>query len=176
MVINLNFAPYPKSLLRNTILIQDKTDLNIEILTNRIFSKNFMELKFYEFIRSPVVKIEIKDFDYNHFFFTKFPSIQLTYNKIYDFPNQKLTQEEQEELQNQIGVSFDVNKPENYYCLAVLVENEDDDWEWRCVSRKIIDYNDKIIEFGIPYPGVFAVIYFPITVEEEASGDLDCDF
>ena len=95
--MTLKISSYPKSIVsKSTVLIEDK-DLYMEKLSNIIFKKELSQLKHFEFIRSPIVQIEFEDYSYNHFFFNKFPKLQMIYNKIYQFPNFFLTQEEDEQ-------------------------------------------------------------------------------
>ena len=66
---------------------------------------------------------------------------------------------------------YNINKASNYYCLAAF--NEDNN-QWRCVSRQITDINENIIEFVFPFPAIYAVIFSPITYNID--DDTNCDF
>lgn len=67
----------------------------MEKLSNIIFKKELSQLRHYEFIRSPIVQIEYDDYTYNHFFFNKFPKVQMIYNKMNSFPNFFMTEDEE---------------------------------------------------------------------------------
>lgn len=45
---------------------------------------------------------------------------------------------------------------------------------WKCASRNLIDINDNIIEFNVPFPGVYAVIFLPKKFNKDE--DFICDF
>lgn len=66
---------------------------------------------------------------------------------------------------------YSLNDPSNYYCLAVYIEELN---EWKCVSRNLLDINDNIIEFNVPFPGIFAVIFSPKLFNKDEN--FVCDF
>lgn len=155
---NLHFEPIPASVYNNSHVNYEEIDLEVEKLTSTIFSKEFKALGNSEFIRSTVFKFTMEDFDYNHFIFNDFPTIQLRYNKLANFPRSDLSESENEELKKHYDTIYDLDKGENFYCLAIY---DEEDNVWHCASRRILFISDKIIEYKIPRPGIYAVIYFP---------------
>lgn len=70
-----------------------------------------------------------------------------------------MTPEEDELLKNEYEMPYSINDPANYYCLGIYIEDEN---HWKCISRNLLEINDNIIEFNIPFPGVYAVLFSPI--------------
>ena len=160
--INLAFHPFPKSLISNSKINYPSTNLDTEKLSNIIFSKAYGFLDHTEFIRSSIINVEVEDFEYNHFFFNQMPTLSFRYNKIDKYPDFSLTQEEKDVLNENSGVEYDINDPNNYYCMGIFNEEKD---EWSCISRKIIDINENIISFKIPFPGIYSIIFFPVNTD-----------
>lgn len=157
---------------KNSILDYPSANLDTEKLTNLIFSKPFKQLRPYEYVLSPVIKVELVDYDYNHFFFSQFLEVKFSFNKILNYPNFQLGDEEVEILNLQTDISYDINDPSNFYCLGILNE-EDNNSVWKCISRNIININENSIKFKIPFPGIYAVIYSPLPKDQEI---LTCGF
>lgn len=53
---------------------------------------------------------------------------------------------------------YNINDPSNYYCLGNY--NPDTD-QWICISWNLIEINDSTIEFNVPFPGIYAIIFSP---------------
>lgn len=96
VAITLKISSFPKSIVQNSTVLIEEKDLYMEKLSNIIFKKEISQLKHFEFIRSPIVNIEFEGYTYNHFFFNRFPKLQMIYNKIHKYPNFFLTEEEEE--------------------------------------------------------------------------------
>lgn len=160
--LTLSFKPVPKSIIANSKIKYEETNLDTEKLSNLIFSKEYGYLDHTEFIRSSIVQIELEDFEYNHFFFGHMPTTSFRYNKIDKYPDFSLTQEEIDTLNNNFEGYYDINDPNNYYCLGIF--NEDAD-EWSCISRNIVDINENVISFKVPFPGIYSIIFFPINTD-----------
>ena len=155
---DLHFEPVPASVYDGSTIDYPEIDLEIEKLTSIIFSKEFKMLQSSEFIRSTVFKFSLDDFDYNHFLFNSFPSVQMRFNKIANFPRSNLSETENEELKKKYDTEYDLSDGSKFYCLAIFDEEHN---EWHCAARKIYFISDKIIEYKLPRPGVYAVIYSP---------------
>ena len=86
-----------------------------------------------------------------------------------------LSKEEVEERNSQSNITYDLNDPENYYCLGIY---DEDNNIWRCANRKILDINENLIEYAIPFPGIYAVIYMPKRGEINTNDDCEfvCDY
>ena len=82
-----------------------------------------------------------------------------------------LSKEEVEELNKDTGIPYNINDPENYYCLGIYNAESD---QWRCANRKVVDINENLIEYKIPFPGIYAVIFMP-RAGDVSLGD-DCEF
>lgn len=83
----------------------------------------------------------------------------MVFNKIHNYPNFFLTKEEEKQQMIDNEMPFLINDPANYYCLGIYMEESN---KWKCASRNLLEINDNIIEFNLPYPGIYAVIYNPI--------------
>lgn len=169
--ITLKITSYPKSMVRQSTVQIEEKDLYMEKLSNIIFKKEISQLRHFEFIRSPIVQIEFEDYTYNHFFFNRFPKLQIIYNKIDKYPNFFLTEEEDKQQMKEYEMPYSINDPSNYYCLGYFIEDQN---EWKCISRNLIEINDSIVEFNFPFPGVYAVIFCPIHFEKDET--FTCDF
>lgn len=121
--MTLVITSYPKSNVRNSTVIIPEKDLYMEKLSNIIFKKEISQLKHFEFIRSPIVQIEFEDYTYNHFFFNRFPKLQIIYNKIDRFPDFFLTEEEEVQLMKKYEMPYSINDAANYYCLGYFIED-----------------------------------------------------
>lgn len=113
---------YPRSAVADSTVSEEHKDLYMEKLSNIIFQKEFSLLRPYQFIRSPIIRIDLGDYTYNHFFFNDFPKLQIVYNKIMNFPNFFLTKEEERLQMKQLELPYSPNDPSNYYCLGIYNE------------------------------------------------------
>lgn len=82
-----------------------------------------------------------------------------------------LSKEENEELNKDTGIPYDINDAENYYCLGVYDKEND---IWRCANRKIVDINENLIEYKIPFPGIYGVLFMPRS-DNNSAGE-ECEF
>lgn len=66
---------------------------------------------------------------------------------------------------------YNINDPQNYYCLADFDEENN---TWACVSRSLLNINENTIEFAFPFPGIYAIIFSPISYLK--SEEITCNF
>ena len=160
--LQINFKPVPKSIIAESKIKYEETNLDTEKLSNLIFSKEYGYLDHTEFIRSSILEIELEDFEYNHFFFGNMPTLSFRYNKIDKYPDFSLTQDEINTLNENLDFFYDINDANNYYCLGIYNEDQN---EWSCISRNIVDINENVISFKVPFPGIYSIIFFPINTD-----------
>lgn len=154
----LTFKPIPYSDYKDSQMLYEKIDLQIELLTSIIFAKEFQKLTAYEFVRSAVFHYYIEGFEYNHFVYTQNTSVQMRYTKLDGYPSSSAKQEDKEEVSS-YDLHYDLTKPEQIYCLGYYDIRQK---TWFCVGRRIYNYSDHLIEYRLPMPGIYAVLFYPI--------------
>lgn len=157
MTVSVKLEPVPFSLVNPSAFVYDQLDLESEKLTSLIFMKAVSDLEAHEFIRSPVFRLYMDGYDYNHFVVGPF-ELMINFNKIKDFPDSDITEEELQQIKDQTDLQMDVRDASNYYCLGSYNEMTR---SWTCASRNILSISENRIEFSVVTTGVFAVLYFP---------------
>lgn len=159
--LKLKIESVPLSLAIPSEINYDDMDLEAEKLTSLIFMKSVGDLEPHEFIRSPIFRFFIDGSEYNHFLVGPF-EIAVHFNKIHDFPDFDITEEETARIHAENELKLNITDASNYYCLGTYNELTR---SWSCASRKILSISENIIEFSVVTTGVFAVLYYPRTNE-----------
>lgn len=157
---SIHFEPVPFSDFENSKILYEKIDLQVEILTSIIFAKAFSSLKPYEFVRSPAFKFSVENYEYNHFPYASSPSIQIKYTKLDGYPVESKSKDDIRKISVEYEVEYDLTDPSQLYCLGYYDIKQK---TWFCVARRMFKYSDHLIEYKLPIPGIYAVLYAPAT-------------
>lgn len=159
--LSVKLEAVPFSFVNPSAFEYDELDLESEKLASLIFMKSVSDLQPVEFIRSPIFRLYLDGYEYNHFIVGPF-QVTVNFNKIKGFPDFAANEKEIEAIQEQADIKMNITDPSNYYCLANFNELTK---TWACVSRNVLSISENKIEFSVVTTGVFAVIFCP-KVEE----------
>ena len=162
----IKFDPIPNSYYEKSKISYDRINLEMELLTSNIFAKEFQDLIASEFIRSAVFKISIENYEYNHLFFSTYPTIQIKYTKLNpSIGSKKAGKKEEEEESSDLDNDYDINDASQIYCLGLYDTKQE---KWFCVSRRPVTYSDFLIEYRVPMAGIYAILYYPAVTDEDS--------
>lgn len=162
--LSVRLEAVPLSFVSPSAFEYDELDLESEKLTSLVFMKSVSDLEPVEFIRSPIFRLYLDGYEYNHFIVGPL-QVTVNFNKIKGFPDFFANEREIQAMKDQADLKMNITDPSNYYCLANFNELTK---TWACVSRNVLSISENKIEFSVVTTGVFAVIYCP-KVEESVA-------
>lgn len=164
-------SPVPRSDYRDTKLRYLEFNIDAEDFTNKVFSRRLGLLEPFQFLRSFVFQVSVKEYAYNNHLFKKPITAVIDYNKVKGYPGfEEVLPDDDEETRHKgqdeyvtmkdakINELYNPQSPENYYCLGLLNPRTN---LWKCVNRSILDISSESIVYNIPSPGIYSVLFFP---------------